>query len=114
MLLLVDLAQELGQRDLRLGVGGRGLLDLASSTRERIRACVDDRAEAMRGQLLDVTSWPPLAGCHEPNGSGARSTIRSTSTAREMRGGVYLQVRQRAPGRIRTCATSLGERCSIP
>src|SRR5438045_4030418 len=40
----------------------RGLLDLASSTRQRIRACVDDRAEAMRGQLLDVTSWPPLAG----------------------------------------------------
>ena len=113
VLVLVDLALELRQRDLGCRPGVGGLADVPRLAGERVGASVDDGADRPAGELLDVPARAALTGRH---GMRVQALIPRTiprnawvSPQQRVRAG-----QRGAPGRIRTCATASGGRCSIP
>ncbi|MGH2969026.1 MAG: hypothetical protein ACRDK0_08170 [Solirubrobacteraceae bacterium] len=60
MALLVDLVEQLGQRDLCLLLVGHGLLDVPRASGEGILARIDDGTVGAVRTLFDVAARPSL------------------------------------------------------
>ena len=99
-------AQQLGQLDLRLGMGVGGLTQVARLAGKRIDPRVHDRTEAALGAfgpVLDVAAGAATCGRHEGERRPAHPPTHPPSFTLGSGRIVFALFSGGAPGRIRTC-----------